>query len=70
MIVFQNLEMLKYQSNLTFGIFIEQRALPIITAVKLVCKDLPLDPNIVAVVDKRPLLTGGRCSEVDLWYKN
>jgi len=35
-----------------------------------VCNDHPRDPKFVVVVDRWSLLTGGRCLEVALCYKN
>jgi len=37
--------------------------------VKLVNNDQPWYPKIVAVVDRWPLLTGGRCSQVNYIVK-
>ena len=41
-----------------------------ILLVRLVDNDHPRDPKFVAVVDRWPLLTGGRCSEVAFCYEN
>jgi hypothetical protein len=49
-----------HNGQLVFGLFREKELIEIICTVKLVCNDHPRDKNLW------PLLTGGRCSEVDL----